>query len=561
MASLGDTWLPSVTRGRYAWECSFCRCSTCAFCAPLSVASHAALGGGSHVGWHSLAANVTESHAVARQLSCPGGCEFRVQAMHLPGWAFASVSSTVASTPSLTPPPPGAARLQLRLHANAAHLAGSIPMVGSLLVRDVAMALGEEGELERYHLVEVRLAAEYVIFDILPPRTIGMGVDRVRQLLVAMVVDARSKLYAGEVGRAVDGTAGVSVLDDEGIARALPLPSLEVAKLTLLAEHSRKMSVREWAVALLVLAVVGLALWRWGSGVAAWRGGYSKGLPTAEEDETEAMVPTGGKRGGRRVGRVVSARDDDDEEEEEEEAEEEERALAAIDEKRGRRGRAPSANPFGTAPRPYAVAARRSPDGFFGGSDGEERDVAALVTAVADEAPLRMRATADANDALCLQVRPPAPPRLPPPPGSHSEQFERVMNRVEAMVGSGGELQRREVEEMVEAMRAMSAAGAAPGADRALMNGCGGDGEGDEEEIAWRQYEAALTSIASQLRAGTALVSRELYAERDDCLHRLSDAALQQEYVRQSEAYLDATNPPAVRAPLRACPSLLSHGH
>ena len=180
--------------------------------------------------------------------------------------------------------------------------------------------------------------------------------------------------------------------------------------------------------------------------------------------------------------------------------------------------------------------------------------MAALVAAVHEEAPLRLRVASETDGALRLPAKPAAPPRLPPPPGSEAERFENVMRRMEAMVGDGGEPQRAELAQMVEAMRAMGSIGGGGGGGGTFGGvgagtgiGGGGDVDGDEEASAWRRYEAALASISSQLRAGHAKVSPELYAERDDCLYRLSDAALQQEYVRQSEAYLDVATPAAVR--------------
>ena len=119
-------------------------------------------------------------------------------------------------------------------------------MVGSLFVRDVAKAL-REAEVERFHLVEVRLAAEYIVFDVLPPRGItGAGVERMRTLLLAMVVDERSALYAGEVGRAVDASAGVSALDEIShspcafMCPTYASPALAASLSTMLSSSSRR---------------------------------------------------------------------------------------------------------------------------------------------------------------------------------------------------------------------------------------------------------------------------------------------------------------------------------
>ena len=60
-------------------------------------------------------------------------------------------------------------------------------------------------------------------------------------------------------------------------------------------------------------------------------------------------------------------------------------------------------------------------------------------------------------------------------------------------------------------------------------------------------------AVAAQLSAGDS-PSPDAYAERDVLLHQLSDAALQQEYVRQTEAYLEPSTHPALRGiRLKAC--------
>ena len=41
---------------------------------------------------------VAPTQVVVPRLSCPGGCEFRVSALHISGWTFSSVASAMAAT-------------------------------------------------------------------------------------------------------------------------------------------------------------------------------------------------------------------------------------------------------------------------------------------------------------------------------------------------------------------------------------------------------------------------------------------------------------------------------
>ena len=139
------------------------------------------------------------------------------------------------------------------------------------------------------------------------------------------------------------------------------------------------------------------------------------------------------------------------------------------------------------------------------------------------------------------------------------DEFDRVMSRLlsASTATAESEGQRRELESMVAAMRSMrdanAGAGAGPVGGGDVGNGGGDVGSGSggggnaEEEEAWSHYEASLSSIAGQLAAGGPAVSRAAYADRDYWLHRLSDAALQREYVRQSEIYLEPSTAAALR--------------
>ena len=92
----------------------------------------------------------------------------------------------------------------------------------------------------------------------------GVSVDDLRTLLVALVAVPSSDLYTRtEVGHAVVTLDGVSAIDDEGRARPLPPPSLELARLALLAEHARHMSAREWVFVIAVTLALLSYVARW----------------------------------------------------------------------------------------------------------------------------------------------------------------------------------------------------------------------------------------------------------------------------------------------------------
>ena len=259
-------------------------------------------------------------------------------------------------------------------------------MVGQVLMHDLAIALSIPEE--RLAVVEVRLNGEYVIFDVLdapapsssssssasssaasasssaasiapttaaaatgrgPNSYTGVSVDDLRTLLVALVAVPSSDLYTRtEVGHAVVTLDGVSAIDDEGRARPLPPPSLELARLALLAEHARHMSAREWVF---VIAVT-LALLSY---VARWL--HSRRCCADEAESLRLAAKPGYGAGGRQRGQRGSGGDDsalldgsddhdddDDDDEEEDEGEgggrlrySEAAARASLDAKRSAR--------------------------------------------------------------------------------------------------------------------------------------------------------------------------------------------------------------------------------
>ena len=261
------------------------------------------------------------------RLACPSGCEFKVQALHIEGWVFASVASRVVSTPLLPQAPRGAIRLEVQLDAGAPAAAGGVAMLGALFIRELAAALHEPED--RLHLVELRLDGQYVIFDVLPlsgtkaaehPGTdedfslpfsaIGTNAEHmsasgaaltpghddvayILKVILALVADPHSTLYSSDISRTIQRHAGVTQIFADGRARALPMPSREVARLTLLAERSRQADAHEIAlaaVAAVAVALAGLSCWcrlmKCG-GCETGRGlgrGYSKGHSSEEEE-------------------------------------------------------------------------------------------------------------------------------------------------------------------------------------------------------------------------------------------------------------------------------------
>ena len=178
-----------------------------------------------------------------------------------------------------------------------------------------------------------------------------------------------SAVYYGEVSRAIASADGVSAVDDEGRARPLPMPSLDVARLTLLHEHSRHMSAREWAAAVAAAAALLYGAWRWlqARGCCAGSSKDTLRLPA------KPGHGGGAKRGGRRGTSAVDApdatallrggaggRDDDDEDSDDGRDDAVEAAArAGLDAQRmARRGYAPDrAAPVHWPPPPNQAAA------------------------------------------------------------------------------------------------------------------------------------------------------------------------------------------------------------
>ena len=519
----------SCSKARYAWDCHFCRCQACGFCAQLAVHEGGSAAG---AGWHMVSANVTAPTSVVRQLSCPGGCEFQVHTLHIAGWSYASAASAVAATPALAPPDLGALRVQLRLTADAARLAGGTSMVGALLVRDAAAAL--HAPEERVQLAELRLGAQYAIMDLLeavPGSSIAVStgledsasVEHLRDVLVALVADSGSALYSGEVSRAVDAAGGISVVDEDGRARSLPMPSWEAARLTLLQDRLRRMSAHDW---IYVLVAVGAAL---GAVWLLWsarsrpgeQGQYSGVLPTDEVDGRPSDAKR--RRGGRQV---ESAMEDDDEE---------------------------------------AVALWRDEDplaavGGGGAFDDTRLDAEAKEDELAEAAALARldrRRTARAHGGRRPPVgRAPINPfdeEDEPSPfearGAEGrgagEQFDMLLSQM-LVSTAGDDSQRQALEQMARVVRNVRerdtvAQPPSPPGDATARHA-----DAEAARCAFEEYNRCLATISAQLHAGAA-PSADAYDERDYWLCSLSDDDLQREYVRHSQAFLEPATPPPLR--------------
>jgi len=330
----------------FVWGCSFCRCALCSWCNPELAASHG--------GWRTIDGTLSGTHAVLKQLACPGGCEFKLQPLHIAGWEHLSAASHVAATPQLKSPAPAAIRLQMRL---ASHPLEDEELLGAVFIADLASCL--EAPEVRLSLVELRLGGEFAIFDLLPTdaeeaealtavsshgspysshtervaaaaaaeehaeaarahaNTGGIAAAQLSKLVLALVGDGGSCLYSGQATAAVDADAGVweLVSASSGEMRRLPLPSAEAARLTLVHAHLAQSLSLHLVFELITLAALLLAValgWRsrrrWQMGCFSRGGQYSKALPSAVDDDdddddarrppTRQSWPRGKGRGG-----------------------------------------------------------------------------------------------------------------------------------------------------------------------------------------------------------------------------------------------------------------------
>ena len=294
---------PTCSAASYAWDCSFCRCQRCAFCA----APAAAVVAGSRA-WRVAEAEVRGTGLDISLLWCPGGCEFKVEPLHITGWEHLSLSSGVVMTPPLEPLADGSARLQLERRAT--HSAQSAETLGSLCLDDLTAALAhvlsgyQDGGARataqalqaRLTLAEVREGGRYITFDISEGWPGEPRVEQLQQLMLALVADTRSALYAPDkrCTRAVNAGGGVWRLAGSGAAAPVSLPTAEMARLQLLAHRSAaSLSAHTalWgviaAVVVLLMAVMLCKLFR---RIAADRSkGQHQALRTSEEEDATPL--------------------------------------------------------------------------------------------------------------------------------------------------------------------------------------------------------------------------------------------------------------------------------
>ena len=294
---------PTCSAASYAWDCSFCRCQRCAFCA----APAAAVVPGSRA-WRVAEAEVRGTGLDISLLWCPGGCEFKVEPLHITGWEHLSLSSGVVMTPPLEPLADGSARLQLERRAT--HSAQSAETLGSLCLDDLTAALAhvlsgyQDGGARataqalqaRLTLAEVREGGRYITFDISEGWPGEPRVEQLQQLMLALVADTRSALYAPDkrCTRAVNAGGGVWRLAGSGAAAPVSLPTAEMARLQLLAHRSAaSLSAHTalWgmiaAVVVLLMAVMLCKLFR---RIAADRSkGQHQALRTSEEEDATPL--------------------------------------------------------------------------------------------------------------------------------------------------------------------------------------------------------------------------------------------------------------------------------
>ena len=260
---------PTCSSASYAWGCSFCRCQRCAFCA----APAAAVVPGSRA-WRVAQAEVRGTSLDISLLWCPGGCEFKVEPLHIAGWEHLSLSSGVVMTPPLEPLADGSARLQIERRAT--HSAQSAETLGSLCLEDLTAALAhvlsgyQDGGARatgqalqaRLTLAEVREGGRYITFDLSEGWPGEPRVEQLQQLLLALVADTRSVLYAPDkrCTRAVNAGGGVWRLAGSGAAAPVAMPTAEMARLQLLAHRSAASLSAHTALWAVIAAIVALLM-------------------------------------------------------------------------------------------------------------------------------------------------------------------------------------------------------------------------------------------------------------------------------------------------------------
>ena len=223
---------------------------------------------------------------------------------HIAGWEHLSLSSGVVMTPPLEPLADGSARLQLERRAT--HSVQSAEALGGLCLEDLAAALAhalsgyDDGGARatgqalqaRLGLAEVREDGRFITLDISEGWPGEPRVEKLEQLLIALVADTRSVLYAADkrCTRAVRAAGGVWRVASSGAAAPVAMPTVEMARLQLLAHRSAASLSAHTALWAAIAAVVALAmgamLCKLLRRVAADRSrGQHQALRTCEEEE------------------------------------------------------------------------------------------------------------------------------------------------------------------------------------------------------------------------------------------------------------------------------------
>ena len=148
----------------------------------------------------------TEAELTTLRCPSPAGCRFRVRPTNIDGWHEWSLGSEPVTTPFLPPASTHALRLELRL---IAPFTQDTALLEDVLLRDLAKALRvPQGALS---LVEVRLAAEFVTIDVLPPDAFATA-SRLHRLIHTPT----STLHDGQASRSIDATYGVALIHRNG---------------------------------------------------------------------------------------------------------------------------------------------------------------------------------------------------------------------------------------------------------------------------------------------------------------------------------------------------------
>ena len=237
--------------------------------------------------------SATETELTTLRCPPPGGCRFRVRPTNIDGWTEWSLGSEMALTTRLPPAPLHALRLELRL---ASPFTQDAALLDEVLMRDLARAL--HVSRAAISLVEVRLSAEFVTLDVLPPDAFATAAR-----LHRLILTPASSLHNGQATRSIDASYGITLIHRDGQAepfrpadeRAFPTLDTTLEMVEAAIERTLGLSPRDdvfWQAGAGLVVTLGVllgccsgAVRRAVRGGAAPRYKYSRTLQSADDDD------------------------------------------------------------------------------------------------------------------------------------------------------------------------------------------------------------------------------------------------------------------------------------